>query len=422
MRRRDFLAGLAVSKAASLGAADSRPNILWVISDQFRADALGVAGNKFVHTPNLDDFSRGAVRFTNAYCPQALCTPARGAMLTGVYPSTNRLDGNVYGIDNVFALPDYRLQPNLPTLIRGAGYHTGYIGKWHLGEKDPGLFDYWNGYNSKLSHWTGERQSSQYRSEVETADALRFLGEKRTAPFMLTVSYYPPHTPYDPPRAFEDLYKDQDIAHKPYYGAVSAIDANVGRLLDGLKSQGLADNTLVIFTADHGETFGGRLGSTNKTVCYEESARVPLIMRWPRRLPSGLEMHGGVTTLDILPTVLEAAGLPLPARLQGKSRLREMERKQTVWKDPVFLQNITQKKVDGAFLTERAVRTEQWKLILRDRPNNELYDLKADPAEQHDLFPRPESKPVIRELARLIRGWGERIGDRTAVGFAEKYA
>jgi len=145
-------------------------------------------------------------------------------------------------------------------------------------------------------------------------------------------------------------------------------------------------------------------------------------VRWPARLPAGLEYRGGVTTLDLMPTMLEAAGLPLPARLQGRSRLGDMERKQTGWKEPVFLENITQQKVDGDFLVERAVRTERWKLILRTRPRHELYDLAADAGERNDLFERPESRPVIREHAGLLLKWGERTGDAVAVELARRLA
>ena len=206
-----------------------------------------------------------------------------------------------------------------------------------------------------------------------------------------------------------------------YYAAVTAIDDNVGRILARLDSLGLAKDTMVIFTSDHGDTFGRRLGSLNKTVCYEESARVPMMIRWPGRLPANLEYPGGVSTLDLMPTMLEAAGLPVPARLQGRTLLRDMERRQTAWKDPVCFENITQKDVEGKPLIERAVRTERWKLILRDRIRDEFYDLEADPLEKNDLFSKPESRATIRQLSKALLAWGERTKDPVAIAYARRY-
>jgi arylsulfatase A-like enzyme len=160
------------------------------------------------------------------------------------------------------------------------------------------------------------------------------------------------------------------------------------------------------------------MGSQNKTVCYEESARVPFLMRWPGRIPAGTRYQGGVTTLDLMPSILEAAGVALPARLEGHSRLADIRGGRTGWREPVFLENITQESVDGKPSIERAVRTERWKLILRDHPRCELYDLQTDPGERTDLFARQPAK--ARELARLIRQWGQKMNDPVAVDLARK--
>jgi choline-sulfatase len=306
-------------------------------------------------------------------------------------------------------------------LFREAGYHTAYIGKWHLGEDDPGLFDEWAGYNSLKGHWMGEKYKSEYRSDFETRQASEFLEKNLSKPFALTVSYYPPHTPYDPPKKDEEMYRDAGIDHPGYWGAVTAVDRDLGRLLAKLKQLGLQRNTFVSFTADHGETFGQRLGSVNKTVCYDESAKVPLLLRWPAGMPGGIVYEGGMTTLDLMPTMLEAAGLPRPARLQGYSRLGEIRRHDLGWKGPAFLENITQKEIDGKPAVERAVRTEKWKLILRDHPQDELYNLAEDPGEQTNLLGRPEYQKRVCELADLIFRWGERTADPIAVQFSKRY-
>jgi arylsulfatase A-like enzyme len=421
VNRRSFLLSAAGAAASTKLSAQTRPNFLFLMADQIRADALAVSGNKFCETPNLDALAKSGVRFANAYCPQALCTPSRAAVLTGVYPHTDGLDHNLYDVANAFRMPEFRLTPNWPTLLRQAGYYTGYIGKLHLGDQDPGIFDYWAGYNSKLSHWMGVKDQSEYRSDFETRQGIEFLEKHASKPFMLAVSYYPPHTPYDPPKKYEAMYRDKGIDHLGYWGAVTAVDRDLGLLLKKLKDLGLDQNTFVSFTADHGETFGERMGSQDKTVCYDDSAKVPLLLRWPAGMPGGLVYEGGMTTLDLMPTMLEAAGLPVPKRAQGKSRLGEIRRKELGWKEPVFIENITQKEVDGKAAIERAVRTPEWKLILRDHPKDELYHLTLDPGERQDLMQQPEQKARIRELARLILGWSEKTNDPVGAKLAKRY-
>lgn len=430
--RREFLAtaGAAAAGGALIAAqplaagkpmAATRPNFLFVISDQMRADALAVSGNPFTVTPNLDHLARTGVRFSNAYCAQALCTPSRGAILSGVYPHTSGLDKNLYNVPDAFADKDFKLEPAWPMLLRDAGYFTGYIGKWHLGDNNPGFFDKWDAYNSLKPHWTGERDKSEYQSDIETNEAIRFLEMPRTQPFLLMLSYYPPHKPYDPPKSDEQIYRDKGVAHPDYYGAVTAVDRDLGRALAKLEELGLEKNTFVIFIADHGETFGTRLGSNDKTVCYDDSAKVPFLLRWPDGFSGGLVYRGGVITLDLMPTILEAAGLPVPTRAQGKSRLAEIRNKDLGWKAPVFIENITQNKIDGSYAVERAVRTETWKLILRDHPRDELYNLVEDPGEQRDRISEPALKPKVRELAILMEEWGRKTGDPVAVSFASRY-
>ena len=431
LTRREFLttagaaAGGALASVGLLAKAESiapkRPNFLFVISDQMRADALAVSGNAFTVTPNLDRLAHTGVRFSNAYCPQALCTPSRGAMLSGVYPHTSGLDHNLYNVPDALTDPEFKLQPVWPMLLRNAGYYSGYIGKWHLGDKDPGIFDEWAGYNSLKPHWTGERDKSEYQSDVETRQAIHFLEAERTQPFLLMLSYYPPHKPYDPPISDEQIYREKGVPHPDYWGGVTAVDRDLGLVLAKLKDAGLERDTFVIFMADHGDTFGSRLGSVDKTVCYDDSAKVPLLLRWPGGFRGGLVYTGGVTTLDLMPTILEVAGLPVPLRAQGKSRLDEIRARNLGWKTPVFLENITQKKVDGKFTIERAVRTESWKLILRDHPRDELYNLVEDPAEARDLISEPRLRSKVRELAKLVEEWGQQTGDPIAVKFASRY-
>ncbi len=407
---------------------DSRPNFLFILADQWRGDAIGADGNTFVHTPNIDRLASEGVRFANAYVAQAVCTPSRASLLTGVYPTTHRLNDNSYGFESVFALPEYELRPNYPELFRDAGYYTSYIGKWHLGEGDPELFDEWGGYNSLKPHWMGEKYKSPYRSEVETEQALEFLDGNHDEPFFLEISYCPPHTPYEAPENFHELYEDQDLEFMEYYASCSALDSYIGRLLAKLEELGLAESTMVVFTSDHGEVFQKRPLSSNKRVGYEESARVPMIVRYPDVLPAGVVYEGGVSTLDLMPTMLEAAGLAIPERLEGKSRISEILAGDVGWKQPVFQQNRTQPGIDGGPHDERMVRLGEWKLIVRrfNRPRtprmDELYNLVADPGEQTNVISDRSNAAKVQELAGMLASWGRDINDQVAVQLGERYS
>ena len=432
MKRRHFLhAGLGATVVSALGCGPAperkRPNILFILADQFRADAVGVAGNTFVHTPNLDRMAREGVHFINAYTPQALCAPTRASLLTGVYPFTHGLRDNVYNVESVLAMPEYQLRPNWPELLREAGYYTGYLGKWHLGDADPGIFDHYRGYNSQWPHWLGEKYESPYRPDTETDEALEFLDKHRDKTFSLTISYYPPHDPFEAPIKYHALYEDKGIEFWEYYAAVSAIDWNVGRMLDKLDELGLARDTMVIFTSEHGETFGKRAGHPHKRVSYDESAKAPMIVRYPALLPAGAVYEGGVLNIDLMPMILEAAGLPIPERVEAKSRIGEILNNDMAWKEPVFHMNVFNRYQPGEPHIDRMVRWRGWKLILRNQPlpdvppRDELYNLDADPQEQNDLLARPESKPKVQELARLLLEWGHKMGEETAVEFAGRY-
>lgn len=435
MERRDFVGAAALGLGAwaagcgsSASAVDERPNFLFILTDQWRGDALGAAGNTFIATPNLDRLARGGVYFANAYVPQAVCTPSRASLLTGVFPTTHKLLDNVYGVPSVFADEQYELRPNYPELLRDAGYTTGYIGKWHLGEEDPGLFDYWGGYNSQKPHWIGEPYESVYRPDLETDEAIEYLEAHRDDRFFLEISYYPPHTPFRAPKRYHGRYAELGFDGWEYYAACTAIDANIGRLLNKLAELGLINNTFVIFTSDHGETFGERELSKHKRVGYEESARVPLIFHWPDGLPADTHFGGGVSTMDAMPSLLEAAGIAVPDRVEAKSRLAQIRADETGWDEPVFQQNRTQPRIDDGPHFERMVRLGDWKLMLRQARTadleleDKLFYLPDDPGEERNRIDDPEAAAKRAELAGMIRAWGAGIGDELAVEMASRYA
>jgi len=431
--RRDFLklAGLGATSATlfprlgkaaegsvpsgDMSASREPPNILYVMSDQQRFDALGLVTTS-VRTPALDRLAGEGVRFDQMYVAQAVCTPSRASIFTGLYPHTHKLQRNVYGIDNILADPHYKLGVVWPSLLRAAGYYTAYIGKWHLGEKSPPCFDEWYGYNSTLSHWLGKPQKSQYRSDLETDQAIEFLERNKAKRFALCVSYYPPHTPYDPPQKYTDMYKLDPAA---YWGAVTAIDACVGRIIEKLDALGLRERTLVIFTSDHGDHFGKRAGgSDHKEVPYEETARVPMIVRLPGMFEGGKVREELVANVDIMPTILEAARVASPRDLQGVS-LVPLGRGEEVkgWRTLVCTENC------GGALAKpgahsRGIRTDHHKLILRQRLAKgvpglyELYDLEKDPLEKTNLFGKDQAE-VIRGILDQFAVWAKETDDST---------
>lgn len=434
--------------AASLAHGQQRapggrtPNVLLILFDKCRADAIGVYARQDGLTPHLDRMAASGVVFANAYTPQALCGPARASILTGKYPHAHGLRRNVYPaaagklntnfqdpVADPFRDPRFQLWDNFVFFLNNAGYATGSIGKWHLGPGNPGFFDTFKAFNSLLRHWVGEPHQSLYRPDVQTTEAIRFFERNQGQPWFLQQSFYAPHEPLDPPREWAQKFRGRE--HAEYHATVANLDWNVGRMLDALEKSGQLDNTLVIFTADHGRTWIDRPGSAEAiALSYEEVSRVPLILRYPRLLGSGRRWNAGVTTADLMPTILEACGVTLAQGahgtgltpvIQSRSLVAEL-RGEDRWTRPIILQNIPQKGIDGSYYDERAVRTERHKLILRKfevRPElrpGELYDLREDPGEARNRY--RESPAVVAELARILEQWGQDAADPLALELA----
>ena len=213
--------------------------------------------------------------------------------------------------------------------------------------------------------------------------------------------------------------------HAPYYAAVSNLDWNVGRLLDALRRNNILDETLIIVTTEHGRTWTNRPGSTEgMCVAYEEAARIPLIIRYPRLFPQGKVWRSGVSLVDLMPTILEATNITPAsgANMQGRSLVGPVRSGQDRWDRPIVIQNIPQRAIDDSFYEERAIRDERYKLILRNfvvRPNfrpGELYDLTNDPTETNNLY---NSNPqVVKQMAQILRTWGQQNNDPKSIQLA----
>lgn len=420
-----ILGGEASARSSAQSAASKRaPNFLFIMTDQQRWDALGAAGNKYMHTPNLDRLASQGVRFTNCYVAQAVCSPSRASIVSGLYPHAHKVTDNIYGIDDVTSDPAYNMAITWPLLLQRAGYRTCWIGKWHLGEKGPECFDEWHGFNSLLPHWLGKPYKSKYRCDDETDKGLKYLEDNRNRPFVLCQSYYPPHTPYTAPKRYWQYYEGAPLEPMEYYAACSDIDWNVGRLMAKLEDQDLLDNTFVIYTSDHGDHFGTRPGGGNKRGAYDDCAKVPLIAHHPSLASGGLVRNELVSNVDIMPTLLQIAGVDSPENLHGRSLLPLMRGAKVRWRDSVLIQNREAVgKEDKGGCSSRAVRAEEWKLIIRDRLSiratqlREMYDMKRDPQEKKSVY-GPERATEILPIVELLESWGRRLDDAESLELA----
>lgn len=339
-----FVAELSAA-AASGARASGRPNILFIIADQWRAQAFGFAGDPNVRTPHFDAFERECINFTQAVSGQPVCTPARASLLTGQRPLTHGLFIN-----------DVPLKPEAVTIAKvlsADGYATGCIGKWHVdgqgrsnfipADRRQG-FDYWkvlectHAYNNSPYYAAGPEKLKWegYDAIAQTRDAQRYIEAQAQAgrPFLLWLAWGPPHNPYETaPAKYRALYDPARLQLRPnvpreveaatrrdlagYYAHCTALDDCFGELLATLKTKGLADNTIVVFTADHGDMLGSH-ALIRKQKPYEESARVPMLFRLPPAL--GLKprrVDGTINTEDVMPTLLHLAGAAVPKGVEG---------------------------------------------------------------------------------------------------------
>ena len=472
---------ILVSALFAVSASVVRPNVVFVMTDDHAAHAISAYGSRVNETPSLDRLAREGVLFRNAFVTNSICTPSRAAILTGLYshkngvPVFNRFDGQ---------------QPTLPKLLQAAGYHTGIVGKWHLGS-DPTGFDRWEILPGQGSYWdpilytaTGEKTySGRYATDVITDLALDFIRERpRDRPFFLMLHHKAPHGPWTPDerhrRTFEarvipeppTLWDDyatrtdalrenrqrvaddltrRDLKLEPpaglsgeekaawllvkpsevevvrdgkaltltgdalarykyqrymqdYLACVQSVDDNVGRLLDFLNESGLERDTIVIYTSDQG-FFLGEHGLFDKRFMYEESLRIPLIVRWPAVVRPGVRVDAMALNVDFAPTFLEAAGLAVPPAMQGLSLLPLLRGELPArWRSAIYYRYYH----DPGDLETRAqygVRTASHKLIYYWKKRQwELFDLRADPQELRNLHGQPGQEAVMAELEATL--------------------
>lgn len=456
-----MLLGPTLNATCAEGPAE-RPNIVFLYTDDQARWALGAYGNKEIHTPNLDRLAQAGALFENAFTATPVCSPSRASMLTSRYPTQ-------FGIADWIdpkSEPDLGLAPSAilwPELLKAQGYATALMGKWHLGTRSE-FHPTRQGFDHFFGFLGGGNQPIDPELEVEgtvrrvqgslpdllVGEGIRFVEANRDRPFLLSIHFRAPHVPYAP-------VPEQDSAHyetldptipdvpglprqrvktltRRYYASVSSVDRNVGRLLDRLEALGLTGKTIVIFTSDHGYMIGhhGLWHKGNGTWLvegkkegrrpnmFDDSIRVPLIVRWPGVVAPGTKVDRVVSNLDIFPSVVEMTGSGVPdnLRIGGRSfvpLLRDPKNKAIAWDDTLFGQYDMH---NGQVANMRLIRTPEWKLIRHFEPgvDDELFHLADDPGETRNLADDPAHRDRKAELATQLQQWMISIGDPQAKG------
>lgn len=449
-------------------------NILLLLVDQMRYDALGTNGAGVCKTPALDALAAEGVAFDRAYTTCALCSPARASLVTGLYPHNHGQLANTGNFNAVFDKNPLGT-PTYFSLLRQRGYQTGYAGKWHLaGEGDNAAWgiDEWHttaDYNGWLAdagidyemgksevqplEWGGhapfcgpsvlaeDKHHDGWVARRAVDMLARFAQSGR--PFVMCAAFHGPHFPYAVPAPWHAMYDpalvpkwpnfDETFEHKPavqqkelmrwntahltwpdwqrviatYWGYCSYIDSRVGLVLDALRAQGLADDTLVVFASDHGDMLGSHRLFNKGFNQYEEDYHIPLLARLPGAAANGGRCGKFVSLADLMPTFAEAGGAD-GRMADGRSLLPLLAGEKAEGREDVYAEF---NGYETTLLTSRMVRTEKWKYIYNPFELDELYDMQSDPGELRNLAGMPAFSHVLRRMKARLVGWLRRTGD-----------
>jgi arylsulfatase A-like enzyme len=437
-RRSFFRTALGTLGAASaFGAAARRPNIIMILTDDLGYGDLGCYGNRIIQTPHLDRMALQGVRFTHCYTTSPGCTPSRAALLTGRYPQRY----GIHSADLPESLPRYPLPASAITvakLLQACGYQTAHVGKWHLGEPPATVmprqqgFDYFFGGlgGRPSSPWmkyarsmdpeiiVNENRPVVYKghvTEVQTTAALEVIAKsRRDRPFFLNLWYNAPHEPLAPLPYQKKLYGDWETGEQTYFQTVTDLDIGVGRILAKLDEMGIANDTLVLFSSDNGpeaHRFQYSRGvpyplKGMKTQLWEGGVRMPTLLRWPGKVPSGAVCHALTSFLDILPTFCAAARTTIPKDppLDGGVDLVRVANHaiDTSGRSLFFEYHWTQRGVAPS--PPLAIHRGPWKLFATfDFEKLELYNVETDLGEQTNVAAR--NPAVVRELKAGLQRW-----------------
>ena len=473
MTRRCFLqtaaAGASIPLASTLGfssahAAEKKRNLIFIFIDDMRYDSMSCMGHPFLETPNLDRMAAGGMLFNNAFVTTSLCSPSRASILSGQYAHRHGV------LDNRTLLPSGT--PTFPIKLQKNGYETAFVGKWHMGghtdEPRPG-FDHWISfrgqgvYKDPTFNINGEKVKREgYMTDILTNDAVDFIKKKHDKPFMLYLSHKAVHADFYPADRHLDRYSDVEIKFpdsmanteenyedKPlwvkrqrhswhgvdfmyhdhtyfdrfirdYNRTMLAVDDSIGTILDTLQEQGILDSTLILFMSDNGFLHGEH-GLIDKRCMYEESIRVPLIAHCPELIQGGQRTDRIALNVDIAPTLLAAAGITMPDTIQGASLLPVLRGRDENWREAMLYEYFWERSFPQT-PTVFGVRTERYKYMdyhgIFDL--NELYDLKKDPKEMHNLIDDPAYYEVRLEMQKRLQDLMKEYGATRVPSFAER--
>ncbi len=449
-----FAAGLDLA-ARHLSADERapRPNIVFILVDDLRYDTFGYMGHAFVETPHIDALAGGGLQFANAFVTTSLCSPSRASFLTGQYAHHHRV------VDNADAMPVGT--HTFPELLQQADYETAFIGKWHMGNASDGP-------QPGFSHWVSFRGQGTYQPQNQTLNvngrqvarhkyvtdeltdyATAWLEERNTdQPFLLYLSHKGVHGLYEPAERHYDRYRTAVVSQPspladtpgntagkpmwvrdqrnswhgvefPYYGRaqqsldemyrhycemILSIDDSLGRIMQTLRRMDRERETLVIFTSDGGHLWGEH-GLIDKRCAYEESMRIPLLAHWPAQIRAGGRCDALVANIDIAPSMLELAGVSLPAAVDGRSLYGLMANPEATddWREDLLYEYYWEPSFPQT-PTTFALRGRQYKLIQYHGiwDIDELYDLASDPRETRNLILQAEQQPLVDQLRQAL--------------------
>lgn len=414
------------------GAAESqRPSVIYAFSDEHRWHSMSFTEMPQLKTPNMARLAREGISFNNCISNYPVCSPHRAILMTGRWPYQMKMADDSPGmIDNAL-----RLSPNQPTLgkvFRKAGYRTGYIGKWHLGggRLESFGFDHPVLWTETNNHFDSEYQmpdgshvrSTEYNATVMTDQALEFIEENRKRAFFLMVSWNPPHYRFDdPPGPMRALYPDSaSLQRRPnfspdgpgawsnyqgYHAHVSAIDAELGRIIDKLSALGIAEHTILVYSSDHGSMIGSH-GLGGKRLPYQESIKTPFLVRWPGGIPPGRTCDALFGTIDIMPSLCGLAGLPVPATCPGQDFSPWMRGNEGPRPASQFLMHIYNRRTadsnGGTAPFFRGLTTGHYTYCVRPSGPWLLFDNLEDPYQLNNRIDDPSLSEVRRRLHELL--------------------